>query len=68
MFLGPEGNVESESVSKLHWMTFCEFEEIEKKHEILEYDISTSPQYDYENTLLLISQLAWQRSVWYNNV
>ena len=47
-----EENVELESVSKLHWMAFCEFEEIEKKHEILEYDISTSPQYDYENTLL----------------
>ncbi len=45
-------NVELESVSKLHWMAFCEFEEIEEKHEILEYDISTFPQYDYENTLL----------------
>ncbi len=47
-----EENIESESVSKLHWMAFCEFEEIEEKHEILEYDISTSPQYDYENTPL----------------
>lgn len=47
-----EENIQSESVSKLHWMEFFEFEEIEEKHEILEYDISTSPQYDYENTLL----------------
>lgn len=28
------------------------FEEIEKRHEILVYDISTSPRYDYENTPL----------------
>lgn len=35
-----------------HWMEAVEFEEIEKKHEILAYDISTSPRYDYENTPL----------------
>ena len=28
------------------------FEEIEKRHEILVYDISISPRYDYENTPL----------------
>lgn len=35
-----------------HWMEVVKFEEIEKKHEILVYDISTSPRYDYENTPL----------------
>ena len=42
----------SENDTRLHWMPYCEFEEIEANHEILEYDISTSPRYDYENTLL----------------
>ena len=52
----PEESIIPEAVSendaRLHWMPYCEFEEIEANHEILEYDISTSPRYDYENTLL----------------
>ena len=46
----PEAVSENDTI--LHWMPYCEFEEIEANHEILEYDISTSPRYDYENTLL----------------
>lgn len=52
----PEESIIPEAVSendtRLHWMPYCEFEEIEANHEILEYDISTSPFDDYENTLL----------------
>lgn len=36
----------------LHWMEACEFEQIEKNHEILQYDIASAPRYDYENTPL----------------
>lgn len=47
-----ESGTASEDFVELKGKPFCEFEEIEEKHEILEYDIGTSPQYDYENTLL----------------
>lgn len=32
-----------------HMTPFCDFEEIEKNHKILEYDICSNPKYDYEN-------------------
>lgn len=45
-----------------YWMPAAEFEDIEKEHEILAYDISTSPRYDYENTPLLEEIELWKRS------
>ncbi len=45
-----------------YWMDAAEFEDIEKEHEILAYDISTSPRYDYENTPLLEEIELWKRS------
>lgn len=44
----------SENVSDIpnHVTPFREFEEIEKNHKILEYDICSDPRYDYQNTFL----------------
>lgn len=51
-----------QSTSYAYWMAAAEFEDIEKEHEILAYDISTSPQYDYENTPFRdeIDELKWE--------
>lgn len=43
-----EDNEPKETVF-LHWMSACEFEQIGKNHEILQYDIASAPRYDYEN-------------------
>lgn len=45
-------NREMQSTSYAYWMEAAPLEEIGKNHEILVYDISTSPRYDYENTPL----------------
>lgn len=41
---------DSERYIPNHVTPYCDFAEIEKEHKILEYDIGSSPKYDYENT------------------
>ncbi|MDE7253475.1 MAG: hypothetical protein K2O32_11110 [Acetatifactor sp.] len=46
-----EESIEETDISPLRY-PFVDFSYIEENHEILEYDICTVPQYDWENTLL----------------
>ena len=53
-FLLEKGEDKAEEVSDIpnHATPFRDFEEIEKNHKILEYDICSNPRYDYKNTFL----------------
>lgn len=50
------------STSYAYWMAAAEFDDIVNEHEILAYDISILPRYDYENTPLRdkIEELKWE--------
>ena len=53
-FLLEKEEDKAEEVSDIpnHATPFRDFEEIEKNHKILEYDICSNPRYDYKNTFL----------------